>query len=113
MSPLEGGLYPYSGPEELRAPILAALQRVVDPEVAMTIVDVGLVYGVNVTSDRLHVLLTMTSAACPVADVILDDVDRELDTVAPAGMAVNVELVWEPPWTTDRMSGRAKAFMGW
>jgi metal-sulfur cluster biosynthetic enzyme len=105
--------YPYTGPEALREPILAALHRVVDPEVAMTIVDVGLVYGVTVTSERLHVLLTMTSAACPVADVIVDDVGTELDQVAPAGMAVDVELVWEPAWTTDRMSARAKAFMGW
>ena len=105
--------YPYSGPEELREPILSALHRVVDPEVAMTIVDVGLVYGVTVTPRRLHVLLTMTSAACPVTDVICDDVGSELDKVAPTDMAVEVELVWEPPWTTDRMSARAKAFMGW
>jgi metal-sulfur cluster biosynthetic enzyme len=105
--------YPYAGPEALRQPVLAALRRVVDPEVAMTIVDVGLVYGVTATPERLHVLLTMTSAACPVADVILDDTFAELEAVAPDGMAVDVELVWEPPWTTDRMSGRAKAFMGW
>lgn len=105
--------YPYRGPEELKAPILAALRRVVDPEVAMTIVDVGLVYGVTVEPARLQVLLTMTSAACPVTDVIVDDVGAELDKVAPADMAVEVELVWEPPWTTDRMSPRAKAFMGW
>lgn len=114
MSPTPApSLYCYSGPEELRDAILFALHRVVDPEVAMTIVDVGLVYGVTVTPERLHVLLTMTSAACPVADVIIDDVGAELDKVAPAGMAVDVDLVWEPPWTTDRMSARAKAFMGW
>lgn len=105
--------YPYTGPEDLRQPILAALHRVVDPEVAMTIVDVGLVYGVTVTSDRLHVLLTMTSAACPVIDVIVDDVESELDRVVPADITVDVELVWEPPWTTDRLSARGKAFMGW
>lgn len=105
--------YPYAGTEALRAPILAALHRVVDPEVAMSIVDVGLVYGVTVTPERLHVLMTMTSAACPVADVILDDAFTELEAVTPPGMAVDIELVWEPPWTTDRMSASAKAFMGW
>jgi metal-sulfur cluster biosynthetic enzyme len=113
MHPAPQSPCPYTGPEALRAPILAALHRVVDPEVAMTIVDVGLVYGVEVMPGRLHVLLTMTSAACPVTDLIVDDVGAELDKVAPAGMAVDVELVWEPPWTTDRMSARAKAFMGW
>lgn len=105
--------YPYEGPDELRQPILAALHRVVDPEVAMSIVDVGLVYGVAVLPDRVDLRLTMTSAACPVADVIVDDACAELDRVVPQGLPVNVELVWEPPWTTDRMSDRAKAFMGW
>src|SRR6476659_4361615 len=66
--------YPYSGPEEMRKPIEQALQRVVDPEVALSIVDVGLVYGVTVTAGRLHVLLTMTSAACPVIELIMDEV---------------------------------------
>ena len=50
----------------------AALRRVVDPEVAMNIVDVGLVYGVTVEAERVHVRVTMTSAACPVADVIIE-----------------------------------------
>ena len=105
--------YPYSGPPGLKKPIEDALHRVVDPEVAMTIVDVGLVYGVTVTNDRLHILLTMTSAACPVADLIVDDVGAELDRVAPGDMSLDVELVWEPAWTPERMSARAKAFMGW
>lgn len=105
--------YPYAGPPAMSAPILAALHRVVDPEVAMSIVDVGLVYGVSVTDERLHLQLTMTSAACPVTDVIVDDAGAELDQIAPQGMAIDIELVWEPPWTPDRMTARAKAFMGW
>lgn len=105
--------YPYAGPDALRQPLLAALHRVVDPEVALSIVDMGLVYGVTVTPVRLHVLLTMTSAACPVADVILDDIDATLQAVVPPDMDVDVELVWKPPWTPERMSASAKAFMGW
>jgi metal-sulfur cluster biosynthetic enzyme len=105
--------FAYEGPEALKQPIIAALRRVVDPEVAMSIVDVGLIYGVTVTPDRLHVLLTMTSAACPVADVIIGDIETELDRVAPAQMVICVELVWDPPWTPERMSGRARRFMQW
>ncbi len=105
--------YPYEGPEELRDPIRQALTRVVDPEVAMSIVDVGLIYGVDVSDDKVHVKVTMTSAACPVTDVILDDMERELDKVAPPEMVVQLELVWDPPWTMDRMSDRARRFMGW
>jgi metal-sulfur cluster biosynthetic enzyme len=105
--------YPYTGPEEMRLPVEQALKRVVDPEVAMTIVDVGLVYGVTLTDERLHAVVTMTSAACPVTDLILEEVETELERIAPDGAVVDVELVWDPPWTTDRMSTRAKAFMGW
>ena len=105
--------YPYEGPESLRQPILDALTRVVDPEVAMSIVDVGLIYGVTVNDEKVHVLLTMTSAACPVTDVIKDEVENELDRLAPPELLVHVELVWEPPWTVDRMSQRARRFRGW
>jgi metal-sulfur cluster biosynthetic enzyme len=105
--------FPYDGPEALRQPITAALTRVVDPEVALSIVDLGLVYGVTVANDTLHVRLTMTSAACPVTDVIVDEVETELDRIAPPGLRIRVELVWEPPWTAQRMSERAKRFMAW
>ena len=105
--------YPYEGPPELYQPILDAITKVVDPEVAMSIVDVGLIYGVTVDAEKVHVLLTMTSAACPVTDVIVDDVEQQLDRIAPPELLVHVELVWDPPWTMDRMSDRARRFMGW
>jgi len=105
--------YPYEGPESLRQPILDALTKVVDPEVAMSIVDVGLIYGITVDHEKVHVLITMTSAACPVTDVIVDEVEHELDRIAPPELLVHVELVWDPPWTMDRMSESARRFMGW
>lgn len=105
--------FPYAGPAALRQAIEGALGQVVDPEVAMSIVDVGLVYGVTVGDEQVDIVMTMTSAACPVTDVIIGDVEAELDRVVPPQMKIHVELVWEPAWTTDRMSPRAKAFMGW
>jgi metal-sulfur cluster biosynthetic enzyme len=105
--------FPYDGPEEFRATVYAALGRVIDPELAMTIVDVGLIYGVAVHGNELRVRLTMTSAACPVADVIIDDVWHELSKVLPASITIDTDLVWEPEWTSDRMSDRAKKVMGW
>lgn len=103
--------YAYSGPPALQAVIERALKRVVDPEISLNIVDVGLVYGVAVAADRVDVTLTMTSAACPVVDVILADVETELDAALPPELRIHVELVWEPPWNTERMSARARAFM--
>jgi len=105
--------FPYTGPEALRQPIIDALTNVVDPEVALSIVDVGLVLGVTVSAGKLHVLLTMTSAACPVAGLIIEEAEAELMSVAERGMAIDVELVWEPPWTPDQMSERARRFMQW
>jgi metal-sulfur cluster biosynthetic enzyme len=107
------GRFPYQGPEELLPVITAALERVVDPEVALNIVDVGLVYGVTVAEGQVDVDVTMTSAACPVADIILGDIEIELDRALPADLKIHVELVWEPPWTPERMSTRARSFMGW
>ena len=105
--------FAYQGPPELLAPIAQALERVVDPEVAMNIVDVGLVYTVKVADQRVDVDLTMTSAACPVTDIIVEDVENELDRALPPELKIHVELVWEPPWTPQRMSAKARVFMGW
>ena len=105
--------FPYQGPEALRQPVVDALRRVVDPEVAMNIVDVGLIYGVTVADGKLHATVTMTSAACPVADLIVEEIETELDRDMPPDLKIQVELVWEPPWTTERMSQSARRFMGW
>lgn len=103
----------YEGPPGLLPTITAALERVVDPEVAMNIVDVGLVYGVAVKDGRVDVDVTMTSAACPVADVIVEDIEFQLDQSLPGDLKIHVELVWEPPWTAQRLSAKARLFMGW
>jgi len=105
--------FAYEGPPQLRLPIERALRRVVDPEIALDIVDVGLVYGATVRDGQLALRVTMTSAACPVTDVILSDIETELDAVLPPEMRVQTEVVWDPPWSTDRLSARAKVFMGW
>jgi metal-sulfur cluster biosynthetic enzyme len=105
--------FSYEGPPDLLPLVVQALERVVDPEVAMNIVDVGLVYGVKVADGRLDVDITMTSAACPVTDIIVDDVENALDQALPPDLKIHVELVWEPPWTPQRMSAKARSFMGW
>lgn len=103
--------YPYAGPEALRAPVLAALAQVVDPELALSIVDIGLVRDVSVDDGIARVRMTMTSAACPVTDLIVDDVHEALDRALPPGRAVEVLVEWEPPWTPDSMSERARRFL--
>jgi metal-sulfur cluster biosynthetic enzyme len=90
-----------------------ALRSVDDPEVGMSIVDLGLVYGIDVTPERVHVQMTMTTQACPMSDLITDNARRAVAALVPEGVAVDIELVWEPFWTPDMMSETAKQTFGW
>ncbi len=90
-----------------------ALRSVDDPEVGMSIVDLGLVYRIDVSPERIRVEMTMTTQACPMGDLITDNARRAGAALVPDGVAVDVELVWEPPWTPDMMSESAKQTFGW
>jgi metal-sulfur cluster biosynthetic enzyme len=90
-----------------------ALRAVMDPEAGMNVVDLGLVYGIETGADGVRVEITMTSAACPMADAILDEARGAIESSLPAGTPVEVALVWDPPWTPERMSGFARDFFGW
>lgn len=111
--PTDAPRFAYEGPEHWQEPIARALRKVVDPEVALSILDVGLVYRVTVQDTHAHLLMTMTSAACPVTDVILDDAYAELEQVLPLDMDIEIELCWDPAWTPERMSAHARRFMKW
>lgn len=90
-----------------------ALQGVVDPEAALSIVDMGLVLSVYSQPDHIHVRLVMTSAACPVVDVIVDDVEQALDRVMPPEVQIRVQVCHDVAWTPERMSDAARRFMRW
>jgi metal-sulfur cluster biosynthetic enzyme len=91
----------------------AALRAVEDPEAGMNIVDLGLVYAIAVTPQSVKVEMTMTSPACPMGAYLVDEVEAALRAAAPPGMPVRVELVWEPPWSPERMSPEARRHFGW
>lgn len=89
-----------------------ALQQVVDPEVGMNILDLGLVYRVDVAPERILVEMTMTTPACPLGELITDNACRAIEAIAH-GVPVEVSLVWDPPWNPSMMSGSAKTHFGW
>jgi metal-sulfur cluster biosynthetic enzyme len=93
--------------------VTQALKTVEDPEAGMNIVDLGLVYGIAVEPGRVRVEMTMTSPACPVGAYLVDESAAAIRSVAPAGTDVQVDLVWEPPWTPERMSPEAQSRFGW
>lgn len=90
-----------------------ALRAVTDPEAGMNIVDLGLVYRIAVEGEVVRVVMTMTSPACPMGDMILDDVEAALRAVLPAGIHADVELVWSPPWDPSMMSDQARRHFEW
>ncbi len=100
-----------TGPDEQA--IRDALRKVIDPEAGMNVVDLGLVYGVRVNPSGIEVDLTMTSPACPMGEMIVREAREALAALAEAGGAITVNLVWDPPWSADRMSEAAKRHFGW
>ena len=93
--------------------VFDALRTVDDPEAGMNIVELGLVYTVAVGADRIDVDMTMTTPACPVTDLLVEQARAAIESIAPAGTRVQVNLVWEPIWNPSMMSGMAKEFFGW
>ena len=88
-----------------------SLKQCMDPEVPLSIVDMGLIYGINVNENNdVDIKMTMTTQGCPLHETMVDDVKRYTKKVSGVNN-VNVEIVWDPPWTMDKMSDDAKAMM--
>ena len=95
--------------EALENQIIAALKTVYDPEIPVDIYELGLIYHIDINTERRHVDvdMTLTAPGCPVAGSMPEWV-REAVADVPGVDSVHVELVWEPPWTPECMSMRAK-----
>ncbi|MCB0114244.1 MAG: metal-sulfur cluster assembly factor [Caldilineaceae bacterium] len=97
-------------PEAVRAEIKAQVR---DPELMMNIVDLGLVYGIEITEEKsAEVTMTLTSPGCPAGPQIISDVQRTVHNAFPALDEVNIHLVWTPFWNVDMMSDDAKDELG-
>jgi metal-sulfur cluster biosynthetic enzyme len=92
--------------------ILHALSSIVDPELGINIVDLGLIYQADYTSNGLVVRFTVTSPSCPVSEVILAEVKAALRKQFPEARSIYVTLTFDPPWTPDRMSEAARRQLG-
>jgi len=88
-----------------------SLKQCMDPEVPLSIVDMGLIYGIDVSDNNdVNIKMTMTTKGCPLHDTMVDDVTRYAKKV-PGVNNVQVDIVWDPPWSMDKMSDEAKAKM--
>lgn len=108
-SPLDGT----QPPEEIRQKVIEALQTCFDPEIPVNIYELGLVYGIDVDEAKgeVKVQMTLTSPACPVAGSLPPEVEAKIRAV-PGVSQARVDVVWEPPWTPEKMTEAAKLTLG-
>jgi metal-sulfur cluster biosynthetic enzyme len=92
--------------------VLAALKGIVDPEIGVNIVDLGLVYRAEHSTRGIEVKLTLSTPSCPLSEMMLEEVREALKANFADAPGITVELVWDPPWTPDRMSEAARMLLG-
>ena len=97
---------------DIQTRVLNALRQVVDPELGINIVDLGLVYGTEVRDSDIRVRMTMTTPACPMEELITGLAHSAILAELPNVRTVEIELVWDPPWRPEMMSGEAKRQLG-
>tara|TARA_Y100000588_G_C14191160_1_gene898051 strand:- start:523 stop:861 length:339 start_codon:yes stop_codon:yes gene_type:complete len=99
-------------PEQLKEEVILALKTVFDPEIPVNIYDLGLIYDVKINDEyEVHIDMTLTSPGCPVAQTFPGTVENAVNQVEGV-KDCTVELVWEPPWTQERMSEAARLELG-
>jgi metal-sulfur cluster biosynthetic enzyme len=91
--------------------VIEALRAVEDPELGMDIVDLGLLYDVELENGNVKVIHTLTSMGCPVGPMIQEDI-QNVAAAVPGVDNVEVELTWDPPWSPEKMSDDAKFILG-
>jgi len=100
-----------NSPTITEAEVYEVLRECYDPEIPVNIVDLGLVYGVDVYDDYVHIQYTLTTMGCPIGPLIEAEMERLLSDV-PGIERVEAEMVFRPPWTPEMMSEEAKAAFG-
>src|SRR3990170_7055796 len=94
-----------------REDVVEALHAVEDPELGMDIVELGLLYDVEIDGPKVKVIHSRTSRGCPAGPMIQEDI-HNVAAAVPGVEDVEIELTWDPPWTPDRMSDDAKFILG-
>ena len=108
-----GSAIPQDELERLTSDIIGALKTVYDPEIPCDIYELGLIYKVDIEDDRsINIDMTLTAPGCPVAGEMPGWVENAVSAVAGVG-PVNVDMVFDPPWTSDRMSDEARVALNW
>jgi metal-sulfur cluster biosynthetic enzyme len=91
--------------------VLEVLKNVYDPEIGLNVVDLGLVYDIDIDGDQVNVKMTLTAPGCPVHDMISRTAEMAIETLEGVKEA-HVDMVWDPPWTPDRLTDEGRRLLG-
>ncbi len=92
--------------------IREALKDVLDPELNISIIDLGLVYKVTLIKEKVKILMTLTTIGCPLFNLIEVEIRNKLQTIGIDDKNIELELTFDPPWSMEKMTERAKAMLG-
>jgi len=102
-----------TNPLQIESDIILALKRVYDPEIPVNVYDLGLIYKIDVDEyQNVDIQMTLTAPNCPIADQIFDDIKREINKVESV-KRVDLDVVFDPPWTAEMMSEEAQLELGY
>jgi len=90
--------------------VLEVLKTVSDPEIGVDIVNLGLIYNMDINGEKVSIRMTMTAPSCPVTDWILVEAQKRVEDI-PGVKECDIELVWEPPWNLDMISDEARQML--
>lgn len=97
----------------LESDVAEAIRTVYDPEIPINVYDLGLIYDIQISEERdVHVVMTLTSPACPVAGTLLGEVETAIRAV-PWARSTSVELTWDPPFSMEMIPEETRLEMGW
>lgn len=94
-----------------RETVIERLKEVYDPELGINVVDLGLIYHIDIKEDQIDIEMTLTTPGCPLHDTLVNGVKFAVSSL-PAVQNVEVEVVWNPPWTPERISPEGREALG-
>jgi len=93
--------------------VLYALRYVLDPEIGINVVDLGLLYGLEIHDGDVKVELSMTTPTCPLSEYLVDAAERAIARYVPTATTITVDVVLEPAWAPEMISDYARRMLGW
>lgn len=92
--------------------VVSALSEVMDPELNVSIIDLGLVYDVIIKPGKVKIIMTLTTIGCPLFSIIEDEIKNKVQSLGVKEKHIEIKLVFDPPWSMEKMSKKARAILG-